>query len=79
MRTNKIKNEIYEFKKWEEKIKPKDLLYKGNKYKYDFQLYETITSFGENNYNGKINIDEPEIDQSIYQRIQQDLMINLDQ
>ena len=25
MRTNEIKNEIYEIKKWEEKIKQKDL------------------------------------------------------
>ena len=37
MRTNKIKNEIYEIKKWEEKRKREDLLYKANKYKYDFQ------------------------------------------
>ena len=37
MRTNKIKNEIYEIKKWEEKLKREDLLYKANKYKYDFQ------------------------------------------
>ena len=27
MRTNKIKNEIFEIKKWEEKIKQKDLKY----------------------------------------------------
>ena len=27
MRTNEIKNEIYEIKKWEEKIKRKDLKY----------------------------------------------------
>ena len=37
MRTNKIKNEIYEIKKCEEKLKREDLLYKANKYKYDFQ------------------------------------------
>ena len=28
MRTNKIKNEIYKIKKWEEKIKREDLKYK---------------------------------------------------
>ena len=29
MRTNKIKNEIYKIKKWEEKIKREDLKYKA--------------------------------------------------
>ena len=48
MRTNEIKNEINEIKKWEEKIKRKDLIYKANKYKYDFQKCETIRSFGVN-------------------------------
>ena len=47
MRTNEIKNEIDEIKKWEEKIRQKDFLYKANKYKYDFQQYELIKSFGE--------------------------------
>ena len=36
MRTNEIKNEIAEI------IKRKDLVYKKNKYKYDFQQYEKI-------------------------------------
>ena len=30
-------NEIDEIKKWDKKIKRKDLIYKANKYKYDFQ------------------------------------------
>ena len=64
MRTNEIKNEIYEIKKWEEKIKLEDLKYKTKKYAYDFQQYETIRSFGESIYTSKINIDEAEMDQS---------------
>ena len=64
IRNIKIKNEIDEIKKWEEKIKRKDLIYKANKYKYDFQQYETIRSFGESIYNGKINVDETKMDQS---------------
>ena len=64
MRNIEIKNEIDEIKKWEEKIKRKDLIYKVNKYKYDFQQYETIRYFGESIYTGKINIDEAEMDQS---------------
>ena len=64
VRTNEIKNEIHEIKKWEEKVRRKDLIYKANKYKYDFQQYETITSFGDTIYNGKTNKGEPEIDRS---------------
>ena len=64
MRTNEIKNEIYEIKKWEEKIKLEDLKYKTKKYANDFQQYETIRSFGESIYTSKINIDEAEMDQS---------------
>ena len=63
MRTNKIKNEIYEIKKWEEKTKRKYLKYETKKYIYDFQQYDTIRSFGNSIYNGKINIDEAEKDQ----------------
>ena len=45
MRTNEIKNEMDEIKKWEGKIKRKDLMYKANKYKRDLQQCETIRSF----------------------------------
>ena len=63
MRTNKIKNKIHEIRKWEEKIERKSLKYKTNKYLCDFQQFETIRSFGDSIYTGKINIDEAEIDQ----------------
>ena len=63
MRTNETKNEIYEIKIWEEKIKRRNLKYK-EKYTYDFLQYETIRYFGDNIYTGKANIDEAEIDQS---------------
>ena len=42
MGTNEIKNEVNEIKKWEEKIRRKDLVSKTNKYKYDSQQYDTI-------------------------------------
>ena len=42
MKTNKIKNEIDEIKKWAEIIKRKDLKYKANKYRLDFQKFETF-------------------------------------
>ena len=47
IRTNEIKNEIYEIKKWEQKIKQKDLKCETKKYTYYFQQYETIRSFSE--------------------------------
>ena len=43
--------------------KKKRLNNKASKYKYDFQQYETIRSFGERIYTGKINIDKAEMDQ----------------
>ena len=64
MRTNKIKNEINENKKWEDKIKQKDLKYETNKYIYNFQQFEMIRSFGDNIYTCKISTDEAEMDVS---------------
>ena len=64
MRPNEIKNEIDEIENWEDKIKRKDLKYGTNKSIYDFQQLETIRSFGDNIYTGKISIDEGEMDQS---------------
>ena len=64
MRTDEIRNEIYKIKIWEEKIKEQDLKYKTRNYKYDFQQYETIWSFGESIYAGKISIHEVKMDQS---------------
>ena len=66
MRTNKLKNEIYEVKNWEEKIKRKNLKYKTTNYIYNFQENETMRSFDESIYTGKINIGEVEMDQAIY-------------
>ena len=39
-------------------------MYKTNNYIYDFQQFETIRSFCDIIYSGKIIIDEPEMDQS---------------
>ena len=64
MRTNEIKNEMYEIKKWEEKIKREDLKYKTKNYTYDFQQYETIRSFGESIYTSKASIVEADEDES---------------
>ena len=64
MRNDEIKNEVYEIKKWENKIRRKDLKYEANKYAFDFQRFKTTRSLGESIYNGKINIDESEMKQT---------------
>ena len=69
MRNNEIKNERHKIKKLEEIIRRKDLKYETKKHMYDFQQYETIRSFGDNIYTGKINIDEAETDQSYLLKI----------
>ena len=40
------------------------MIYRTNKYKYDFQQRETIRYFGESIYAGKTTTDEAEEDQS---------------
>ena len=64
IRNNKIKNKWDKITEWEEKIKRKGLICKTNEYKYDFQQYETIRSFGESIYAGKSSTDEAEEYQS---------------
>ena len=64
MRTDEIKNKINDIKKWEKKIKRKDLKYETNRYKFVFQRFETLRSFGDSIYNGKVRIDEAEMEQT---------------
>ena len=47
MRTNEVKNEIFEIQIWEEKIKREDLKYKTKNYTYVIQQCETIRSFNQ--------------------------------
>ena len=64
IRNNGVKNELDKIKQLEEEIKQKNLIYRTNKYKKDFQQHETLRSFGESSYAGKITVDEAEEDQS---------------
>ena len=65
MITNEIKNKTDEIKKWEEIIKRKNLKYETNKNRFDFKQFKTIRFFGDNIYNGKINIKETKMKQAI--------------
>ena len=51
-------------KKWEEKVKLKDLKCETKKYTCDFEQYETIRYFGDSFYTRKANIVKTEEDQS---------------
>ena len=57
MRTSEIKNEMNDIEEWESKIWNKN-------YIYDLPQYDTIRSFGDSIYNGKISINEAEIKQA---------------
>ena len=46
-------------------IKRKNLKYETNKNRFDFQQFKTIRFFGDNIYNGKINIKETKMKQAI--------------
>ena len=59
----KLKVKQRKSKNGKNKIKRKDLIYRTNKSKYDFQQYETLRSFDESIYAGKITVDEVEEDQ----------------
>ena len=54
--SKKKKRKIMKLKKWDEEIKRKDLKYKTNKHKYDFQQFEIIRSFGDNIYTREITL-----------------------
>ena len=60
-------------------IKRKNLKYETNKNRFDFQQFKTIRFFGDNIYNGKINIKETKMKQAILLENIQILEINLDQ
>ena len=55
MRTDEIKNEIDETRKWEKNWTKR--LKMQIKYLHDFQQFEKIRSFGDNIYTGKAEMD----------------------
>ena len=48
----------------EEKIKGRNLKHEAVRYKYDFQQYETIRSFGESIYPSEVSINKAEMCQT---------------
>ena len=64
MRTNEIKDEIDEIKKWDKKINRKDWKYDIKKYVYGIQQFESVRSFGDSIFSNEIVMVEAEEDQS---------------
>ena len=58
----KLKMKQMKLKNGKIKLNEQNLKYKAGKYKYDFQQYESIRSFGESNYYFKIGIHEADMD-----------------
>ena len=56
MRINEIKNENYDIKNWEDKIKWKNLKYKTKNYTYDFQQDKTVIAEAEENQSNLLKI-----------------------
>ena len=52
-----------ELGKWKDKITLDDLQYRTKSYKHNFLQYETIRSFGDNIYTGKINLCKAKMEQ----------------
>ena len=59
-----MKLKIKNMKLKNRKKKLKELKYERKKYVYDFQIFETVRSFGDNIYNDKISIKEAEMVQT---------------
>ena len=64
MRTNEIKDEIDEIKKWDKKINRKYWKYDIKKYVYGIQQFESVRSFGDSIFSNEIVMVEAEEDQS---------------
>ena len=64
LESTEIKNEISELIKLEYKINRNDLVYESSKQVYDFIRFQTIRSFGDSIFTGKITLSEADKKQS---------------
>ena len=62
--SDEAKEEINKIKEIEKNVDREKLIYKASKYKHDFRKFNTIRTFGEDIYNGKITLEEADEDQS---------------
>ena len=62
--SDEAKKGINKILKIEKNVDREKLVYDAGKYKYDFTKFNTIRTFGEDIYNGKITLEEADEDQS---------------
>ena len=62
--SEEIREEINKIFKIEKNVDRQKQIYDADKYKYDFRKFNTIRTFGEDIYNGKITLEETDEDQS---------------
>ena len=61
---DEAKEEFNKIKKLEKKLDREKLVYDAGKYRYDFRTFNTIRTFGKDIYEGKITLEEADINQS---------------
>ena len=62
--SDEAKEEINRILKVEKNVDREKLVYDSGKYMYDFRMFNTIRTFGEDLYEGKITLEEADEDQS---------------
>ena len=62
--SDEAKEEINRILKVEKNVDREKLVYDSGKYTYDFRMFNTIRTFGEDLYEGKITLEEADEDQS---------------
>ena len=63
LNNDEAEKEIDKIKEIENSIDREKLIYKSNKYTYDFRNFQTIRTFGEDIYEGEITFEEADEDQ----------------
>ena len=53
-----IKNELNKIKEYEKKVNRDNMIYYSSKEPFDFRMFKTIRSFGDDIYSSKITINE---------------------
>ena len=60
---DEAKKELDKISEIEKNVNREKLVYKTNIHTYDFQNFQTITTFGRDIYNGEISLEEANEDQ----------------
>ena len=62
--TVEIKNELNKIKEYERKVNRDNMIYYSSKEPFDFRMFKTVRSFGDDIYSSKITINESDQEES---------------